>query len=96
MSSSLEKLLQGGGKVPGTSLEVQLLILCASNAGGWSSVSGQGTRSHTLHSAVKKQTKKKRREFQEGGDICIPMIDSEIGEKTRQYCKANILRFKIA
>ena len=32
----------------GTSLVVQWLRLCASNAGGPGSVSGQGTRSHML------------------------------------------------
>ena len=32
-----------------------------------------------------------RREVQEGGDICVPMGDSE----TKQYCKAIILQLKI-
>ena len=79
----------------GTSLEVQLLRLCASNAGGSSSVSGQRTRSHMLHSAVKK--KQKGREVQEGGDILyLWLIHVNVGQKPRQYCKANILQFKIA
>ena len=53
----------------GTSLEVQLLRLCVSNA-----VSQQGTRSHMLHGVVK--NKQKGREVQEGEDICIPTADS--------------------
>ena len=52
----------------GTSLAVQWLKLCASNAGGMGSIPGRGTKNpHVTHVAKKRKISHKRQKRMEGG-----------------------------
>lgn len=56
----------------GTSMAVQRLALCASTAGGRSSIPGRGTKS--LHAQLQGRGKKDQGRKKKKGGICCPLI----------------------
>lgn len=61
ISKKKKGLIETNKQNPRASLAVEWLRPCTSTAAGWGSIPGQGNRSSTLHSAVKKSNKNKKK-----------------------------------